>query len=71
MKNKLRYPVFLLLAAYCSLLAAFAQSPTVEKIEPPNWWANMSINPVRVLVRGKNLNGAQLSATNSDSALKT
>ncbi len=39
--------------------AMSAQSPTVSKVEPPNWWANHSINPVRVLVRGTNLGGAR------------
>src|SRR5947209_2502144 len=39
-----------------------AQAPTVEKVEPPNWWAGHSINPVRVLVRGKNLSGARVEA---------
>lgn len=29
-------------------------NPQVEKVEPPNWWANHSINPVRLLVRGAN-----------------
>ena len=38
----------------------FAQTPTVEKIDPPNWWADYSINPVRVLVRGTNLTGAKV-----------
>ncbi|HEY0049346.1 MAG TPA: cyclomaltodextrinase N-terminal domain-containing protein, partial [Pyrinomonadaceae bacterium] len=56
MKNKLRCLVFLLLTAHCSLLAAYAQAPSVEKIDPPSWWANMTINPVRILLRGKNLN---------------
>ena len=60
MKNKLHCIVFLLLTAYCLLLTANAQMPTVEKIEPPNWWANMTINVVRVLVRGTNLNGAKV-----------
>ncbi|MBK8648383.1 MAG: cyclomaltodextrinase N-terminal domain-containing protein [Gemmatimonadetes bacterium] len=36
-----------------------AQGPTVSKVEPPNWWANSSVNPVRVLVRGTNLAGAR------------
>src|SRR5947209_3154218 len=36
--------------------------PSVEKVEPPNWWAGHSINPVRVLVRGKNLSGARVEA---------
>lgn len=45
-----------------SLLLAVAlpaQAPTVSKVEPPNWWANSSVNPVRVLVRGTNLAGAR------------
>lgn len=69
MKNKLRQVAFLLLAAYCSLFAINAQTPTVEKIEPPNWWADYSINPVRVLVRGTNLSGANVVAP-SGSGLK-
>jgi glycosidase len=39
--------------------SALAQAPTVTKVEPPNWWANSSVNPVRVLVRGNNLGGAR------------
>ena len=38
-----------------------AQAPSAEKVEPPNWWAGHSINPVRVLVRGKNLTGARVT----------
>jgi glycosidase len=38
---------------------ALAQAPVVEKVDPPNWWAGHSINPVRVLVRGRNLGGAR------------
>lgn len=36
--------------------------PQVSKVEPPNWWANHSINPVRVLLRGKHLGGATVEA---------
>jgi len=39
--------------------SAQAQAPAVTKVEPPNWWANSSVNPVRVLVRGSNLAGAR------------
>jgi neopullulanase len=49
----------LILAATCAL---FAASPTVEKVEPPDWWTGHTINPVRVLIRGKNLQGAELTA---------
>jgi len=43
-----------------SLAFVSAQAPEVSKIEPPNWWARMSVNPVRVLIRGKNLKGAKV-----------
>lgn len=36
------------------------QIPNVTKVEPPNWWANHTINPVRLLVRGENLQGAKV-----------
>jgi glycosidase len=64
MKNKLRYIGFLLPAVCCLLLTVSAQTPTVEKIEPPSWWTNSTINPVRVLVTGTNLQGAKLSTSN-------
>ena len=41
----------------------FSQNaPQVTKVEPPGWWANHSINPVRVLIRGENLSGATVHA---------
>jgi glycosidase len=58
MKSRLSKLFFLLITASCFLFTVSAQTPTVEKVDPPNWWANMTINPVRVLVRGKNLNNA-------------
>ena len=51
----------LLIAALSA--AARAQAPQVTKVEPPNWWAGHSINPVRLLVRGRNLGGARVTAT--------
>ncbi len=38
-----------------------AQAPTVEKVDPPSWWAGHSINPVRLLVRGTHLTGARVA----------
>ncbi len=34
--------------------------PTVTKIDPPSWWRQSSLNPVRLLMRGTNLNGARV-----------
>jgi glycosidase len=38
------------------------QRPEVAKVEPPSWWARHSINPVRLLIRGANLQGARVTA---------
>src|SRR5437867_3139739 len=37
--------------------------PEVLKVEPPNWWARHSINPVRLMIRGRNLSGARVEAS--------
>lgn len=50
-----------MLASVCVVPSvAYAQAPTVAKVEPPNWWSNHTINPVRVLLSGANLAGARL-----------
>ena len=45
------------LAFAVSLMAA---APSVSKVEPPNWWVGHSLNPIRLLVHGRNLAGAKL-----------
>jgi glycosidase len=59
------FTLFLCALASLSVSArAQAQSgPSVLKVEPPSWWANHTLNPVRLLVRGRNLQGARVSAT--------
>ncbi|MBI3471564.1 MAG: cyclomaltodextrinase N-terminal domain-containing protein, partial [Candidatus Solibacter usitatus] len=37
-------------------------APEVLKVEPPNWWLGHSLNPVRLLIRGKNLSGAKVES---------
>ena len=52
-------------SALCIFLASYAfAQPSVTKVDPPSWWSNHTINPVRLLVRGKNLAGARVSSTN-------
>jgi glycosidase len=48
----------------CAHVFASAQEhvPQVEKVEPPSWWANHSINPVRLLIRGRGLNSVSVRA---------
>ena len=36
--------------------------PEVTKVEPPSFWPGHSINPVRLLLRGKELGGARVEA---------
>jgi len=65
-------PVRLIARAVVSILATAivvcassqTSAPAVVKVEPPSWWAGHSINPVRLLVRGKNLVGARVRSTN-------
>jgi neopullulanase len=66
-----------LMAVLCALLFLSAESlalghvggsqsdagPLVLNVEPPSWWANHTLNPVRLLVRGRNLKGARVYAT--------
>lgn len=42
-------------------LGALAAPPTVTRVEPPNWWAGHSLNPVRLLVHGSGLVGAKIT----------
>jgi glycosidase len=49
-----------LLAAVCA--RAQNHIPHIEKIEPPSWWAGHTINPVRLLVRGKDLQHVRVFA---------
>ena len=59
MKNKL----FILLILLGLSLSIDAQ-PSVEKVEPPSWWTGSGINPVRVLLTGKNLKNAKIIGGN-------
>ncbi|MBC7796301.1 MAG: cyclomaltodextrinase N-terminal domain-containing protein, partial [Pyrinomonadaceae bacterium] len=61
--------ILIFVAAIC-VSGVFAQNvPIISKVEPPDWWANHSINPVRLLIRGENLGGAKVSSI--DKNLKT
>ncbi len=41
---------------------SIAAPPQVSRVEPPNWWAGHSHNPVRLLISGQNLSGARVEA---------
>jgi glycosidase len=50
---------------FCGVSSAAAQTPEVHKVEPPSWWIGSSLNPVRVLIRGRNLSGARVQPVGS------
>jgi glycosidase len=56
--------LFILVALSLSVVSAAAAqgAPEVSKVEPPSWWAGSTLNPVRVMLRGKNLTGARVEA---------
>jgi glycosidase len=53
---------FWIITALFLAVAARGQTPVVEKVEPPGWWAGHSVSAVRLLVRGENLQGAVVSS---------
>ncbi len=62
LKTFMRYVALIALLLIVVPLCAAQSAPAVLKVEPPNWWAGHSINPVRVMVRGRNLTGARVEA---------
>jgi glycosidase len=54
--NFLRLCGLALLGAACAIAA-----PKVEKVEPPNWWAPHTYNPVQILLTGSDLKGAAVT----------
>ena len=37
-----------------------AQAPEITKIDPPSWWLRSTVNPIRLLIHGKNLKDAHV-----------
>jgi glycosidase len=55
-------PALLVLLLAGAGAPAGAAPPVVSKVEPPSWWPGHSRNPVRLMLRGKDLAGARLEA---------
>ncbi|HEY1404379.1 MAG TPA: cyclomaltodextrinase N-terminal domain-containing protein, partial [Pyrinomonadaceae bacterium] len=62
--NKIFPRLFIFVLLYLSVVsfAAAQGGPEVSKVEPPSWWTGSTLNPVRVMVRGRNLTGARVEA---------
>jgi neopullulanase len=64
--NRISLTKFVVLTIFALAAAGSGQTaPEVLKVEPPNWWANHSINPVRLLVRGENFQNARVVSKNA------
>jgi len=44
----------------CLVFTVAAQAPEILQVDPPSWWIGSSMNPVRVMIRGRNLQGARV-----------
>ena len=41
-------------------LSVAAQAPEILKVDPPSWWTRSTVNPVRLLIHGRNLQDARV-----------
>lgn len=64
MKRILQAKFIVSVILWLTILGYGQTAPKVTKVEPPNWWANHSINPVRLLVRGENFQNAKVVSKN-------
>ena len=51
----MRFKIILLLFIFNSLYLSFAQSFSVSKIEPPNWWTDFKWSPLQLMIYGEGL----------------
>jgi len=56
--------VFTIGAVLPAAISGQTHPPSISKVDPPSWWAAHTINPVRLLVRGTNLQGAKVYSNN-------
>src|SRR6185436_13035433 len=62
--RRLRRLILMLGVFFFAATGAVAQvAPQILKVEPPSWWAGSSLNPVRLLLRGKNLDQARVQVS--------
>ncbi len=52
------FVLVILLGSVSSVLSQ--TTPEILKVEPPSWWAGSSLNPIRLLIRGRNLKNARV-----------
>src|ERR1044072_7948957 len=53
-------PIRIFCVNLCLAFSVAAQAPEILKVDPPSWWTRSSLNPVQVMIRGRNLQGARV-----------
>src|SRR5215212_4073894 len=61
--KQINYFIFLICVICVNLWRVSGQSPEISKVDPPGWWTRSTVNPVRLLVRGKNFQNARVQVT--------
>ncbi|MDQ3753894.1 MAG: alpha-amylase family glycosyl hydrolase, partial [Acidobacteriota bacterium] len=56
--TRLSSVVILLISVFAT--SAAQERPAVAKVEPPSWWTGSTLNPVRVMIRGRGFHGARV-----------
>src|SRR5919205_4591372 len=41
-------------------ISVAAQAPEILKVDPPSWWTRSTVDPVRILIHGRNLQDARV-----------
>ena len=62
---RLQHLLLLLVVFFFATTSAAQTAPQVLKVEPPSWWAGSSLNPVRVMIRGKSLENSRVQVIGS------
>jgi len=44
----------------CLTFSVAAQAPEILKVDPPSWWVGSTVNPVRLMIHGRNLQNARV-----------
>ncbi len=52
----------LLAVILLGMVRSLADAPAVTRVEPPNWWPDHSVNPVRLLISGSKLTDARVES---------
>lgn len=61
--------ILILVAGSTCLAQPQANGPAITKVEPPSWWSRHTVNPVRLLIRGRNLSGARVKPTRPETTV--